>query len=538
MSRVSSQAGATTSEGRDPRRPWVPPAFTRLARVHALSVAGDTMFMAAMAGTVFFSVADFDEARGRVALLLLFTIAPFAVAAPLVGPLLDRARGGRRMMIIAISLARATLCFLLIRHRQEWLFYPEALGFLVASKGYLIARGAVVPTTVRSDSELVKANARLTLLSGVTAAVAAGPALLLLWLGGPGWILALAFLVFITAAGFATQLPKARVAESPADEAEKAELRSIGILIAASSMGAVRIIVGFLVFQVGFYAKDNNLPILIAAAAGTAQVGFLVGSVIAPIMRRHFTEERMLATALSVTVAAAAGAALIGFIAAGSDIVLGLAAAMLTFGVGVTANVAKQAFDAIVQRDAPDANRGRSFARFETRFQLVWVLGALIPTAIVLPMELGFVVVMGIAAFSLLSYLIGRRRAAVGEDPRLVRLPLPDWDLEPEDGSERSGWVRAAARVRGVMSTSRPADNVAPKRSAPAASVPAPRTAPPTASTTALPPPPNPPPTTRRRFFGGRLSAEPPEPNPEPEPNLPATPPLPGFEPDQIDSER
>ena len=29
--------------------------------------------------------------------------------------------------------------------------------------------------------------------------------------------------------------------------------------------------------------------------------------------------------------------------------------------------------------DAPDANRGRSFARFETRFQLAWVIGAFIP---------------------------------------------------------------------------------------------------------------------------------------------------------------
>ena len=43
----------------------------------------------------------------------------------------------------------------------------------------------------------------------------------------------------------------------------------------------------------------------------------------------------------------------------------------------------KLAFDSIVQRDAPDANRGRSFARFETRFQVIWVLGAFIPVAVV-----------------------------------------------------------------------------------------------------------------------------------------------------------
>ena len=39
----------------------------------------------------------------------------------------------------------------------------------------------------------------------------------------------------------------------------------------------------------------------------------------------------------------------------------------------------KLAFDSIVQRDAPDANRGRSFARFETRFQIIWVVGASSP---------------------------------------------------------------------------------------------------------------------------------------------------------------
>ena len=60
--------------------------------------------------------------------------------------------------------------------------------------------------------------------------------------------------------------------------------------------------------------------------------------------------------------------------------------------------MAKQAFDSIVQRDAPDANRGRSFARFETRFQLVWVIGALIPIVVPIPAELGFVLIVAAVA--------------------------------------------------------------------------------------------------------------------------------------------
>ena len=407
----------------DPRRPWVPTPFTRLARTHALSVAGDTLFTAAMAGTVFFSVTDFDAARGRVALLLVFTIAPFAVAAPLLGPLLDRARGGRRWMILGIAVARAVLCVLIIWHRDLWLFYVEALLFLVLSKGYLIARGAVVPTTVHNDAELVTANSRLALLSGVTAVLAGGPAIVLLWLGGSSWVLGLAAVLFVGCALAAAQLPATRVASAPADAVEIAELRSTGILVAATSMGAVRFIVGFLVFQVGFYAKDNDQGLLIVFAAIGAQAGFLIGSLGSPVLRRRFSEERILAIALAVTIAVGLVSVLIGLAADGSAVTLGAGATLLSMAVGATSNVGKQAFDALVQRDAPDANRGRSFARFETRFQLIWVFGALLPTAVVLPMEVSFALVCAVAAFALLSYLVGRQRAAAGRDHRLVRLP-------------------------------------------------------------------------------------------------------------------
>ena len=413
----STSAPAPTS-----RRPWVPSPFTRLARTHAFSVAGDTLFTAAMAGTVFFSVTDFDAARSRVALLLVFTIAPFAVAAPLLGPLIDRARGGRRWMILGIAVARAVLCVLIIRHRDTWLFFVEALLFLVLSRGYLIARGALVPTTVHDDAELVKANSRLALLSGVTAALAAGPAVLLLWLGGPGWVLGVAALSFVACAALAAQLPAARVASGPADEVELAELRSAGILVAASSMAVVRFVVGLLVFQVGFYAKDNDQNMLIVVAAVAAQAGFLVGSMSSPILRRTYSEERILAITLAFSVAAGLVAALVGVGAGGGAVAVGVAASLLSFAVAGTSNVGKQAFDAIVQRDAPDANRGRAFARFETKFQLVWVIGALVPTAVVLPMELAFLVVTAVSAFALLTYLVGRRRAIAGVDHRIVRI--------------------------------------------------------------------------------------------------------------------
>ena len=62
-------------------------------------MAGDTLVTIALAGSLFFSI-DPSEARRKVFLYLALTMAPFAVVAPLVGPALDRAAGGRRWMVI------------------------------------------------------------------------------------------------------------------------------------------------------------------------------------------------------------------------------------------------------------------------------------------------------------------------------------------------------------------------------------------------------------------------------------------------------
>jgi len=91
------------------------------------------------------------------------------------------------------------------------------------------------------------------------------------------------------------------------------------------------------------------------------------------------------------------------------------AVAALAGTVGVAAAAAKVAFDSIVQRDAPDAARGQTFARFETRFQLVWVLGAAVPV-VVTPLsrhiDLGMVVLAFAAAFAAFSYAVGRKAVA------------------------------------------------------------------------------------------------------------------------------
>jgi hypothetical protein len=110
------------------------------------------------------------------------------------------------------------------------------------------------------------------------------------------------------------------------------------------------------------------------------------------------SEERILQGSL-------VGTALAAVVAAGFGGVLG--AAVIALGLGVGASAGKLAFDSIVQRDAPDANRGRSFARFETRFQLFWVIGGFLPVVVALPDRIGFLVVAGAAGFALFTYVAG-----------------------------------------------------------------------------------------------------------------------------------
>jgi len=83
--------------------------LANLIELTAASSVGDAFVAVALAGTLFFS-ASVDQARGRVALALLITMAPFAVLAPFIGPMLDRVQQGRRFILAGTLLARGLLC--------------------------------------------------------------------------------------------------------------------------------------------------------------------------------------------------------------------------------------------------------------------------------------------------------------------------------------------------------------------------------------------------------------------------------------------
>ncbi|MER6924840.1 MFS transporter, partial [Streptomyces spiralis] len=179
----------------------------KLIELHAVNGAGDVMVTVALASTVFFSVPT-DEARGRVALYLAITMAPFTVLAPVIGPLLDRLPHGRRAAMAAAMLARALLALIIAGAAANGglELYPAALGVLVASKAYGVVRSAVVPRLLPPRFSLVKANSRVTLggllATGVAAPVGAGLHLL-----GPRWPLYGAFVIFVAGTFLSFSLP-------------------------------------------------------------------------------------------------------------------------------------------------------------------------------------------------------------------------------------------------------------------------------------------------------------------------------------------
>jgi hypothetical protein len=385
-----------------------PSAFSRLAVTHALAAAGDALVTMALAGSLFFSISP-HAARGRVALSLVLTIAPFAVVAPFLGPAIDRRESGRRTIVFVAAAGRALTCLYMARVIHGLMLFPAAFVSLVLSKTHAVAKSSLVPTVVTSDDELVEANSKLALIAVIMGFVAAIPGVPVLKLLGGEWVLRLAALVFAAGAFSALRLqpttpapPAAPTASTDPPDVLPTRAVTSTITAAAIAMGGLRASVGFLTFLAAFSLRRGHAPAWVFGAVLAASLGgTLVGAAAAPRLRKAVVEERLVTGSLALVAVA-------GLIA--TRLHPRPAAVVLAAAVGLAAGVAKLAFDAIVQRDAPDGARGRQFARFEAAFQLAWVVGSLAPVAIPMPIRMGaFVLGVGGAALAG-SYLALRGR--------------------------------------------------------------------------------------------------------------------------------
>jgi len=181
--------------------------LSTLIELTAAGGAGDAFVTVALAGTIFFST-SVDQARGRVVLFLLVTMAPFAVLAPFIGPALDRMQQGRRYLLAGTLLARGLLCFgMSVAINSPASLLPAAFGVLVLQKAYGVARASITPRLLPEQITLVAANARSQLFTLITAMLAGSLAAGIQVVAGAAWVLRAGMIIYFAAMVLAFRLP-------------------------------------------------------------------------------------------------------------------------------------------------------------------------------------------------------------------------------------------------------------------------------------------------------------------------------------------
>ena len=181
--------------------------LSTLIELTAAAGAGDAFVIVSLAGTIFFNT-SVDQARGKVVLFLVVTMAPFAVLAPFIGPALDRVQQGRKYLLAGTLLARGLLCYAMSAAVSNPItLLPAAFGILVLQKAYGVVRASVAPRLLPEQITLVSANARSQLIAVITATLAAGLAEGIQVIGGAAWVLRVGMVVYLAAMVPALRLP-------------------------------------------------------------------------------------------------------------------------------------------------------------------------------------------------------------------------------------------------------------------------------------------------------------------------------------------
>lgn len=386
----------------------------RLIELHAFNAAGDAAVAIALAGTLFF--AQPGEARGQIALFLGLTMLPFAVVAPLLGPFLDRFSHGRRWAIGATMAIRAFLCWLLADAvaANSVAMFPAALGVLVSSKAYGVARAATVPRLQPRDLTLVKANGRIS-LAGVVGAGVSAPLAVLAATFGAQWALRYAFVVFAGATILAILLPPRadeKVGEQPVSmsgDARKFRV-PLPVVFALRCNAGLRVLSGFLTMYIAFLFRENPLPgweerttLLMGLVIGAAGLGNTVGIGLGSLLKRLNPATTVVIALLADALMATVAAVFYGLLVA---VLLGLTA-------GIAQALGKLSLDATIQQEVPEQNRTAAFARSETLLQLSWVIGGFIGIALPLLPRLGLGVLAALMVAWTVAVLLKRKDATL-----------------------------------------------------------------------------------------------------------------------------
>ena len=189
--------------------------LSNLIELTAASSVGDAFVAVALAGTLFFN-ASVSQARSQVAIALLVTMAPFAVLAPLIGPMLDRVQQGRRFILAGTLLARGALCWGMagaVFYHDSVTLLPAAFGVLVLQKAYGVTRSAITPRLLPREITLVTANARTGLAALIASTLGVLLAAGLEYVTGGGsngaaWVLRAGTVIYLAAMALCFRVPE------------------------------------------------------------------------------------------------------------------------------------------------------------------------------------------------------------------------------------------------------------------------------------------------------------------------------------------
>jgi hypothetical protein len=424
---------AATADGADKS------GLTALTWPVVANFAVDSAMAVALANTLFFAAAA-GESKGKVALYLLITIAPFAVIAPLIGPALDRVQHGRRAALAMSFILRTVLALVLIMDYDgasgsypSWVLYPCALGMMVLSKSFSVLRSAVTPRVMPPTIDLVRVNSRLTmfgLIGGtiVGGGIAAGVEYLLTtFFQLPG---ALFVVVFVAVAGASLSMRIPRWVEVTEGEVPAtltyhgysddlgwphhhepaknvgAPRQPLGRNIITSLWGncTIKAMVGFLFLYPAFVAKAHQasgwvqlgMLGLLGAAAG---IGNFAGNFTAARMRLGRPAMLVVRCTVAVTVMALAAAV-------SGNLIVAAVATLITSG---STAIAKASLDASLQDDLPEESRASAFGRSESVLQLAWVLGGAIGVLVYTELWVGFTAISGLLILGLAQTIVSYR---------------------------------------------------------------------------------------------------------------------------------
>jgi len=376
----------------------------RYGLVQLSASAGDALVAIALAGSIFFDV-PVGEAKTRVALYLVITMVPLALAGPFLVPLLDHA-GPRRAISTGAALGRALVCVYGAPRISTLVLFPTAFLLLALTKVHAITRNGLLTAYAGRGEGLVRANARLGLIAVGGAAIVSLPGLVTFRLAGATTVLYLAAVAYGVSTLLNLRLPHPRV---PVGGAETVGRFGRLPQLTAPAIGAagLRAASGFLLFALAFGLRRSGEPAWwFAVLAAAALAGGVLGDLLAPRLPANVREE---AVVIACIMGAGVGATLSFF--AFSLPVLSLFALV----VGTSAELGRLAFQSLMQRLAPGGAHGRVFVRYEVVFQLAWILGALIPAMLPIGFREGFLVLAGLYLVAGIGYLtpdiVARRRS-------------------------------------------------------------------------------------------------------------------------------